>query len=313
MNVGDTVLIAGGTYQERVRIPATGTKDAPITFKAMPGEKVVLDGMQKSLNSAFFVTGKNHLRFDGFYFKEFSFVDERDALWWPLWMNGEFVLYRCKDVAITRCFSEGRAVGETATFVNAWKVEDLLVKNCVITSKMSGMMLSACPNLRLENNVFAVNMVSAFVLSNASNEGVSIENNIFTDNLAKKAVLNIPIAEIDNSKSFRQRNNVFFLRGPFEDRTLFFFLEHAGKKHIAMTVPALEKAFTPSEALFANPDFAGLSSPADQASSLKVYPPDLLMDRNRPVDFSDYFATNPALTKLKIGLIREEFADFLHP
>ena len=309
VNVGDTVLIAGGTYQERVRIPATGTKDAPISFKAMPGERVVIDGRQKSLNSGFFVTGKNHLRFDGLYFQEFSFVDGRDAAWWPLWMNGEIVLYRCKDIEITRCFSDGRSTAETASFVNAWKVENLLVRNCVITNKMTGMMLSACPELRVENNVFAVNMVTAFVLNNDGKENTFVENNIFTDNLAKKAVLNIPIYEMDRSEALRQKNNCYFLRGPFEDRTLFFFVEHAGRKHVSMTVPTLEKELGPIHPLFADPGFQGLSSPENRAASLKTYPPDLLMDRNRRADITDYFATNPELISRKVGLIPQDFQD----
>src|SRR5690606_25632773 len=40
---GDTVLVAGGTYHEAVRIRTTGDEGRPITFKAMPGEKVVFD------------------------------------------------------------------------------------------------------------------------------------------------------------------------------------------------------------------------------------------------------------------------------
>ncbi len=307
VNVGDTVMIAGGTYHERIRISATGTKDAPISFMAMPGERVVIDGMQKSLNSGFFVTGKNHLRFDGFYFQEFSFVDERDAAWWPLWMNGEIVLYRCKDIEVTRCFSDGRSTAETASFVNAWKVDSLLVRNCVITNKMTGMMLSACPELRVENNVFAVNMIHAFVLSNSGKENVVVENNIFTDNLAKKAALNIPIYEMDRSEGLWQKNNCYFLRGPFQDRTLFFFVEHAGRKHVSMTVPTLEKELGPIHPLFADPGFQGLSSPEDRTASLKTYPPDLLMDRNRRADITDYFATNPEFAKLNLGLVRSVF------
>jgi hypothetical protein len=41
---GDTVLIHGGTYRERVVIGASGTAERPITFAAAPGEHVVVTG-----------------------------------------------------------------------------------------------------------------------------------------------------------------------------------------------------------------------------------------------------------------------------
>ncbi len=41
---GDTVLVAGGTYAERVEIRVSGEPGRPITFAAADGERVVLDG-----------------------------------------------------------------------------------------------------------------------------------------------------------------------------------------------------------------------------------------------------------------------------
>lgn len=44
---GDTVLIAGGVYRERVTINANGTAQSPIRFVAVPGEHVVLTGADR--------------------------------------------------------------------------------------------------------------------------------------------------------------------------------------------------------------------------------------------------------------------------
>ncbi|MFB3882384.1 MAG: right-handed parallel beta-helix repeat-containing protein [Armatimonadota bacterium] len=41
---GDTVLIHGGTYRERVTVEKSGTAERPIRFEAAPGEQVVLTG-----------------------------------------------------------------------------------------------------------------------------------------------------------------------------------------------------------------------------------------------------------------------------
>ena len=52
VNAGDTVLIAGGHYRECVRLRATGETNAPITFRALPGEKVVLEDLTSALGAA---------------------------------------------------------------------------------------------------------------------------------------------------------------------------------------------------------------------------------------------------------------------
>jgi len=44
---GDTVLVHGGVYRERIEIKANGTAEAPIRFEAAPGESVVLTGADR--------------------------------------------------------------------------------------------------------------------------------------------------------------------------------------------------------------------------------------------------------------------------
>jgi hypothetical protein len=44
LKAGDTLYLRGGIYREAVYCAAAGKKDAPITIRAYPGERVILDG-----------------------------------------------------------------------------------------------------------------------------------------------------------------------------------------------------------------------------------------------------------------------------
>ena len=297
VNAGDTVLITGGTYQERVRIRGTGESDAPITFKCLPGEKVVLDGAGKSLHAGFVASGKSHLRFDGFYFRDFSYFPCQG---WTAELCGEFALHRGRDIQITRCFSDGLN-GYTAHAVLAWHVADLVIRNCVNTNKMAGMLLTQCPNLRIENCVFARPMIHSFVHRNKADQTTFMDNNIFTDNLEKKAALNIAFLCVDGEiNSFRQRNNCYFVRcfTP-QDRVM------NGTK---ATIKDMGQYLL--DPLFADPMFAGdpgvKGNPADKSG----FGPERLMDPALKADFDAFFATNPEVVRRGIGLQPEAFKDF---
>ena len=297
VNVGDTVLIAGGTYSERVRIRATGEAGAPITFKCMPGEKVTMDGAGKALNSAFIATGKNHLRFDGLHFVDFSMAPVDGPLWQQ---SGEIKLYSGKDIAITRCFSEGRG-GYTARSVTACNVANLRIQNCVNTNKFGGpMAFDNCPDLRIENTVFVEPMISAFILRNQLNEKATMENNIFTDMMEKKAALNIPLFISDSYLPCPEmRNNCYQLRCfPPAERMLF------GNK----TIGQLEKYI--STPLFADPQFAGDPGVKGKPADKTGFAPDRMLELDLKLDFDSFFATNPEVVKRGIGLQREAFKEF---
>jgi len=301
VNVGDTVLVASGTYPERVRIKATGEAGAPISFKALPGEKVVLNGVDKELNNAFVVTGKSFLNFDGFYFTEYNV--ESDQGWNP-GRSGEFNLYQSRDIAITRCFSDGRG-GYTAPFVSAWYVNNLLIKNCVFVNKYQVLSLTGpCPDARIENNVFAGTMVLHVVLGNRENAKASMENNIFTDNIPVKAAGNIPLFNMGDYTV--NRNNCYYLRSFFSPDKRFPY--EAGKGFTEY-----EKDGRIKDPLFANPRFAGVAVPDpkfkpsyDMGFALEDSP-DRLMDPAYNLTFSDFFATNPEVVKRGIGLIQADF------
>lgn len=64
---GDTVEIAGGTYQEAVRPARSGTAEAWITYKSKPGESVVIDGnkVHRNDNGLINLDSRSYLKLSG--------------------------------------------------------------------------------------------------------------------------------------------------------------------------------------------------------------------------------------------------------
>ena len=297
VNVGDTVLIAGGKYFERIRIRATGEAGSPITFRSLPGERVEINGNDMVLNSAFVVGGKSHLRFNGFYLANFNLFPNDS---WSLLNCGEFQLYVGKDIELSRCFSEGRG-GYSANPVSAFQIENLTIKNCINTYKFGGMYFWRCPNLLIENCVFAEPMIMAFVLRNEKTQKATMRNCIFTDMLEKKAKLNIGVLCCDGAiDGFLNQNNCYFLRDvfPLEQRVL------NGNKTIGQLGDYI------LDPQFADPQFAGDPGVKGNPQDKSGFSPDRMMDATFKVDFDSFFATNPELIQRGIGLQREAFQDF---
>jgi hypothetical protein len=298
VNAGDTVLIARGKYAERVRMRATGARDAPITFKAIPGERVDFDGAEQSLNGAFVSNGKSHLRFDGFYFANFNLFPSDG--WLPL-RGADFLLNHGEDIEISRCFSDGRG-GYTAVPVVASHVDRLTISNCVNTYKFGGgFYVWRCPNLLVRHCVLAEPMIQAFVLRNEKNQPSMMENCIFTDMLEKKAKLNIGLLCCDGEMdAFRNRNDCYFLRDciPLKDRAL----------NGEMTLDKLSPYLL--DPIFADPMFAGDPGVKGNAADKSGFSPDRMMDSALKLDFDSFFATNPELVKRGIGLQVEAFSDY---
>ena len=297
VNVGDTVLIAGGKYFERIRIRTTGEAGSPITFRSLSGERVEINGNDMVLNSAFVVGGKSHLRFDGFYLANFNLFPNDS---WSLLNCGEFQLYTGKDIEITRCFSEGRG-GYSAIPISAFHIDGLTVKNCVNTYKFGGMYFWRCPNLLIENSVFAEPMIMAFVLRNEKTQPATMRNCIFTDMLDKKARLNLGVLCCDGAiDGFRLPNNCYFLRDciPLEQRVL------NGNKTIGQLGDHI------LDPRFVDPQFAGDPGVQGNPQDKSGFSPDRMMDATFKADFDAFFATNPELIRRGIGLQPEAFRDF---
>lgn len=297
VNVGDTVLIAGGKYQERIRLRATGEAGSPITFRALPGERVEINGQSMLLNSAFVAGGKSHLRFDGFYLTSFNLFPNDS---WSLLNSGEFHLYQGRDIEISRCFSEGRG-GYSASPVAAFHIENLTIRNCVNTYKFGGMYFWRCPNLVIENTVFAEPMIMAFVLRNEKDQKATLRNCIFTDMLDKKARLNLGILCCDGAQdSFVSQNDCYYLRDciPLAERHL----------NSSQTATLMGKHLL--DPLFANPQLAGDPGVKGNPQDKSGFAPDRMMEPTLRLDFDSFFATNPEVLKRDMGLQPAAFADF---
>lgn len=68
-NAGDTVLVAGGTYAEKVTFTRSGAAGQPIVFQAMTGQTPVINGSNVGIGTydgAVLFKGVGYIRFDGF-------------------------------------------------------------------------------------------------------------------------------------------------------------------------------------------------------------------------------------------------------
>lgn len=328
---GDTVWIGGGTYSESVRIRVTGEQDAPITFRSVPGEKVVFDGNDRTLDHAFLVANKAHLRFDGFYFK--GFQGTSPIMPWSDDSGGKtssIVIYCSSDIQVSRCFHDGRGPGYSPGLISARHSTDLLVENCVISDSMGGgINFAGCSNFLIRNNVFLRNKIQNISEGiNSADQLFFLENNIFTDSLAIK--VRGALFAIGRVETMREDNNCYFMRIPIEERMLFMFYGPFEQERAAsgygvsddgsgmviteltrMSLPQYLESFNPnSSSIAADPLFAGalgFDTASDPAEPKYVV--DFLMT-NPDLDFNDLFATNSEVVERGIGLQPEAFADF---
>jgi Chondroitinase B len=305
---GDTVLIGGGIYVETVRVRATGVEGKPVTFKALPGQKVTLDGQRRTLGEAFILAGKNHINIDALYFGLFSERSTSFKISQPY--CGLNVVYRSDHVSFTRCFTDGRGPDYQPDFVFGQESADLLIKNCAIVNGHNGPNLVRCPGFRLENSVLLRNLVSVLLVQNNMGQPADLIRNIITDNLSVK--VGIPLLYCD-ADPLVLKENCFFVRLPPNERLLFSgisigaFLEKVRKESAGdASVPLI----------VADPQFAGMRDvkvPEPVAGMPRYGIDDFLgavQDRTPELDFPMLFTTNPELIKLGIGLQPEAFRDF---
>ncbi|KPK43259.1 MAG: hypothetical protein AMK72_13575 [Planctomycetes bacterium SM23_25] len=184
---GDTVMIAGGDYNETVRIRAAGTRERPITFRCVTGEKAEHRG--ENLPRSFEVILKPDVRFDGLYFRGQSF-----------WREG-FVVRQSARVQITRCLN---------TMVNASESPEMLVRNCVLHGGWTSVALSRCPNSRVENNVFIMT-----ILRQLTCDAPTIaRRNIFCECVRNKTHQTL----LQLSSKVKESDNCFYLRWPEDEK-----------------------------------------------------------------------------------------------
>jgi len=310
VNAGDTVLIAGGTYLETVRVRATGDQGKPVTFKAMPGEKMLMDGGNRRLLNAFVVTAKHHIHFDGLHFGGFN---KSVGGAWTLARSGVFLLYRSDHVRISRCLMDGRGPGYSAHILTGWECSDLAMRNSVVCNGFHGLDVAACPDFRVEHCVFLRNLIQACIIENSPDQKAYLRNNIFTDSLPRK--VRVQYFELPYADSLVLSNNCYYLRVPDEERKMLIFYKDWGRGSVA----DYEAKVAPSDSVFCDPQFAASRDlePVDEEGKKLYYTvdhlvtlPHLKVTEKSALHFNDLFATNPDLVKRRIGLIPEDFKDF---
>ena len=322
VNVGDTVMIAGGNYSEDVRIRATGDEERPITFRCIPGERAVFHG--NNLIQAFKIVVKKHIHFDGFYFEDFG--SSMDAL---------FALWHADDVRITRCFNVKGALN--IAFLSADYSANLLVKNCVTASGFSCLRLHVSPDWRIENNLLLRPLIMALYFVNEPEQKGFFSKNIVTDNLAKKVI--IPLVDVGRFRSFVERDNCYFLRAPDEERKMLrFFGTAAYERYVPsygvttdykdppvfvdnpdgtennprFSLKEYQAMVGDTGSYVGDPKFAGTAN-MEPGGKLWTGHPATMFDKllgKKGLDFPDTFATDPKAVEKGIGPQPDAFEDF---
>lgn len=300
VNAGDTVLIGKGIYRERVRIRATGTKEAPITFKAAPGQRPTMDGDSRNLSSAFLVHGKEYLAFDGLTFQQFGNQGHDSAIL----ASGVFQAYQSNHLRITRCFSDGRGFSYAPWFLVASQCADLLVENCVIINSFNALFLTNSPDAVIQNNVFLRPNIAVGWFRHEPGEKITFRNNIVTDSLPVKSTTRL--FDMTSLSILEEGNNCYWVRLPAEQRMLF-----SGSPDGSLTSLAeFLKSYSKGGSIVADPKFATLVNRGPIQSDNKLSRDfDLLLKAEWPLDFPALFTEDPQLKEKNIGLSPAAFVD----
>jgi hypothetical protein len=300
---GDTVMVAGGTYIEKVRVRTTRTKERQIKFRSIPGEKVILDGSGRRIETAFVINGKNDIEVDGFYFRDFRMGGQGDCSQRVINVN------QSHRVTLRRLLWDGRGAGYSGGLLMGADSSDVLVSNCVIIRGSDGMEVTSCPGFRVEHCVFISHMIEAVKLGTPA----TLSSNIICDSSAFKAKNNIHFMSFGNQDAIVDRNNCYFLRVPETERTLYWVLnfKEDGKVlgHTRMTLPEYKKRVAPTDSVVLDPQFA-IFKRLDPAK-VPAFSIDQFVDTKVPLDFPDLFATNPEVVVRDMGLQPEAFADMI--
>ncbi len=301
---GDTVIVHEGTYNESVRLKATGTKERPITFRSAPGAKVTIEGGNQTLETAFTLHDKSHIRVDGFHFSKFG-LDKGISSWQITFSKGVFDIYASDDVQITRCLSDGRSGGApfAPPFIKTYKAKDILIENCVITGGFNAMMISDTENFRLHNSVLIHPLIHA---AHIEGSNIEIKNSIIADN--KRSKVKTALIYVSSAESFVEANNCFLFRLPDDEKK---FLKYgswestpvrAGLKEFYQNVGR-----PPSNSIVADPQFARL-----EGTESTGFAGDLMMGAGE-MNFSDFFIKNEEVKSRNIGLNEGAFSEFWMP
>lgn len=210
VHAGDTVLIHGGTYEEQVVVQATGDRDAPITFRAAPGETVWLSGSGRRRVIAFRLAGKHHIVLDGLHFREFNHQSHSD---------GCILITEGSNHTIRRCLHDGRVTrGYSGPLLRAHNCADLLLENSVFTLSMGeGLTTNECPGLAVRHCVFYNNQIRAASCFLEDAGGITtFSHTLFCDSGPGKT--SVAILRLSDLANLRSDHNGYFTRVGRDER-----------------------------------------------------------------------------------------------
>ncbi len=294
VRAGDTVLIHAGTYEEHVPLRATGDAQAPITFRAAPGERVWLDGSGQKRPCAIRLAFKSHVRLEGLYLHNLRASSYQTSA-----ETGAIQVVGGAHNVVSRCFYDGRAKTYMPYFVEGWETGDLLLDNCVIINGWNGSSFRHCPRLTIRHCVYYNCLIQSLGVLNGADEPVTLSHNIFCDNIPQK--FRNPVAWVWHIEALRADNNCYFMRQPVEQEVLYSYARVRGELQPGeLKLGELQTRFGQDKtAVFANPGLGVVKElPLKYATDVDYER--LEMHRGggvtSPLDFADFVAspTGPA-------------------
>ena len=291
VNVGDTVLIAGGDYAEQVYVRASGDEGKPITFRNQPGERVTFDGRGTLLSNAFVVAGKAHLTFDGLYFINHGNANPWSASFTAA-RGGDFNVYRSDDITISRCLGYTNDFQESS--IVARETERLTLDNVACFNHFNPLYLHYVKDTVVNHSVIARPWIYAMILYlpfDAPEAIARFNQTIFTDSFEMKAEQNIPLF-YSGTESFVQSSCAYVLRD-----------EHTPEwRALTTDTPYTAAPDSYLNPLFVNPQFAAVVDLIEAGTvDVSEFPADALMSVDE-LNFDSFYATNATVTAESVGL-----------
>ena len=285
---GDTVLVHEGTYEEYVPLRATGDRDRPITFKAVPGAKVWLDGSGAKRPTAFRLAFKHNIIMDGFYLHNF-----RPSQYQSSSEGGAIHVIGGSNHIFRRCFYDGRSINYMPFFVLASDTRDFTVENCVIINGWNGAYFMHCPGLMIRHCVFYNGLICNINISSTPEQTAVLSHNLICDITPQKRFGNALIS-LWHLESYRGDHNVFFCHLPADKRAVIGYDRiNGGRKEGKLTLPEIQKQTGQEQhSVFANPGIPVVAEMRSNKEDEDYYRLEMHKEKGRiaPLDFKDFFA-----------------------
>ncbi|OQP60638.1 hypothetical protein A3860_32635 [Niastella vici] len=196
---GDTVLVRGGTYYEKISFPRSGTSEKTITLKAYAGEKPVIDGSSITVSGWLALVSFNAVRYitlEGFEICNL-FTAARAADPEGIYIDGNSKnitikncnIYNIKNSASLNDWRSGHAILVAGNGTAA--ISDLVITGCTVHDTQTG----TSENITLAGNIdgFTISNNTIYNTENigiiiAGGDGLNPSGNVAT-NFARNGVV----------------------------------------------------------------------------------------------------------------------------